>query len=152
MKHLSLEDVIKEGIEFSGNVCYSGEYGQQIYTDEMENGGIPLDGLLYERYSSGELQYYSFYHNGIPNGERVKFFESGRIKSYCIMNCGTVDGEYSEWYENGNVKKKEFCKYGIVLRMQEFNEQGDLVKEKKELSDDEKRIYEKRVSYYEEHH
>lgn len=149
MNYLSLDEVIRIGTEFIGDVCYSGEYGEQVYTKDIEDGGIPLEGILYERYPSGMLHYYCYYCDGIPNGQRVRFYESGKIKSYCIMDTGTIDGEHVEWYENGNVRLKEFCKYGFVLKMQEFDESGNLIREKKELSDDEKRIFEKRVTYYE---
>ena len=148
MKILSQDEVLKMGTEFTGNVCYDGKLGQQIYTDQSVNGGIPLDGVLFEKYSNGVLQYYSYYNNGIPNGQRVTFYESGKIKSCCVMNAGTVDGEKDEWYENGNLKRKEFCKYGFVLCMQEFDELGNIVCEKKELNDGEKIIYEKRLAYH----
>ena len=59
------------------------------------------------------------------------------------MDGGTIDGEYIEWYENGEVKIRKNCKYGLVLTMQEFDESGRLVNEKKELLDYEKNIYEK---------
>lgn len=68
------------------------------------------------------------------------------------MDTGTIDGDYLEWHENGNVKLKKYCKYGLVLKMQEFDEGGNLLKEKKELSEGEKTIYEKRVAYYERHY
>lgn len=54
------------------------------------------------------------------------------------MDTGTIDGDYLEWHENGNVKLKKYCKYGLVLKMQEFDEGGNLLKEKKELSEGEK--------------
>lgn len=149
MNYLSLEEVINVGTEFTGEVCYSGEYGQQVYTKEAEEGGVPVEGILYERYPGGSLNYYSFYCDGIPSGERVRFYESGKIKSHCIMDTGTIDGELIEYYENGDIKLKEFCKYGLVLQMQEFDESGNLIKEKKGLRDDEKSIFEKRAAHYE---
>ena len=149
MKYLSMDEVISAGTEFTGDVCYSGEYGQQVYTKDIEDGGRPIEGILYERYPNGLLNYYSFYSDGVPNGQSVSFFESGKVKSHCIMDTGTIDGEYIEWYENGNIKLKKDCKYGLVLKMQEFDEAGNLVKEKKKLNDGEKRIFEKRTAYYE---
>ena len=149
MEILSAEDVLRNGIEFDGDVCYSGEYGQQVYTKEDIDGGIPIEGILYERYNNGNLCYYSFYHDGIPHGQRVRFYETGKVKSCCVMDNGTIDGEHIEWYENGIVKLKEYCKYGLVLKMQEFDEEGNVIKEKIELNESEKAIYEKRVEYYE---
>lgn len=131
MDLLTYDEVMEKGIEFIGDVCYSGDYGQQLYTREMEDGGNPIDGIVYEKYPSGALNYYAYYKNGIPNGERVRFYESGKIKSYEIMDTGTIDGNYIEWYEKGNIKLEKYCKYGLVLRMKEYNEEGNLLKEKK---------------------
>ena len=64
------------------------------------------------------------------------------------MDTGTIDGEYVEWYENGIVKLKEYCKYGLILKMQEFDENGNIIKEKTELNESEKSIYEKRRGFY----
>lgn len=149
MEYLSQDEVVNVGIEFAGDVCYSGEYGQQVYTKEVEDGGLPVEGILYEKYPSGSLNYYCYYSNGIPHGEKVEFYECGKIKSYCIMDTGTVDGEKVEWYENGNIKRKELCKYGLVLKMQEFDKDGNLINEKKGLNESEKSLYEKWRAYYE---
>lgn len=35
MNILSKEEIITLGIEFAGDVCYSGVYGQQVYTKEI---------------------------------------------------------------------------------------------------------------------
>jgi len=149
MNYLSITEVMSRGTEFTGDVCYSGDYGQQVYTKEDFDGGIPVGGILYERYDNGNLCYYCFYQDGIPHGQRVRFYETGKVKSCCVMDKGTIDGEHIEWYENGNVKLKEYCKYGLVLKLQEFDDKGNVIKEKKELSEREKSIYEKRVEYYE---
>lgn len=149
MEYLSQNEVIHAGIEFAGDVCYSGEYGQQVYTREAEDGGVPVEGIVYENYPSGSLNYYCYYKNGIPHGEKAEFYECGKIKSYCIMDTGTIDGEKVEWYENGKIKRKQTCKYGLVLKLQEFDEDGNLVKEKKDLSEGEKITYEKWRKHYE---
>lgn len=149
MNILSYEEVIKVGIEFSGDVCYSGEYGQQVCTNETDKGGIPVEGILYELYPNGNLNYYACYKNGVSHGERIRFYESGAIKSYCIMDSGTIDGDNTEWYESGSVKCKEFCKHGLVLWRKEFDIEGNLISEKKELTEQEKPIYEKREKHYE---
>ena len=143
MKYLSINEVISKGIEFTGEVCYSGEYGEQVYTKEDIDGGIPVEGILYEKYDNGKLCYYCFYHDGIPHGQSVEFYETGNVKSCCVMDKGTIDGEKIVWYENGNVKLRKYCKYGLVLRMQEYDEKGNIIQEKTELNESEKSIYEK---------
>ncbi|WP_340398980.1 hypothetical protein [Paenibacillus sp. FSL H8-0079] len=47
---LSIEEVLLEGIEFEGEVCFSGKYGQEVFDKPIEDGGHPISGLLYERY------------------------------------------------------------------------------------------------------
>jgi len=145
---LSKDEILKNGIEFAGEVCYSGEYGEQVYTKEMDEGGIPVEGILYERYDNGNIIYYEFCKEGISNGPCVYFYENGNIKSYCVMDGGTIDGEHIVFYENGAMKLIENCKYGLVLTMQEFDENGRVINEKKELLDYEKSIYEKREKIY----
>ena len=54
-----------------------------------------------------------------------------------------------KWYENGNIKLKEYCKYGLVLKMQEFDEEGNVIDEKTELNEGEKEIYDSWAEYYE---
>ena len=148
MKYLSRDEIINCGIEFAGEVCYSGEYGEQVYTKEMDEGGIPVEGIVYERYANGNIRYYSYYSDGIPNGPCVRFYENGNVKSYCVMDSGTIDGENTEWYKNGEVKIKENCKYGLVLTSQEFDKYGNIINEKKELLDYEKKLYEKYMKIY----
>ena len=149
MEIMSFHEVIKRGLEFTGDVCFSGEYGQQVYTKEDYEGGVPVEGILYERYPNGNLIYYAYYHKGVPHGQRVHFYPSGKIKSYCIMDEGTIDGEYIEWYENGNVKCTKNSKYGLMIQMKEYDIQGNIVEEKTELNEWEKGIFEKRQRLYE---
>lgn len=131
MEFYSLQEVMQQGIEFTGEVCFSGEFGDQVCTKEIECGGEPITGLVYERYPSGKLNYYAFYRDGIPNGKRVRFYENGNVKSVCVMDTGTIDGEFTEWYEDGKVKREEYCKYGLVLREKVFDENGNIISEKK---------------------
>lgn len=149
MQLLSMEEVVSIGVEFKDDVCFSGEYGQQVYTKEIDKGGIPVEGILYEKYSNGRLAYYAYYEDGIPNGISVSYYPSGSIESYCVMDAGTIDGEYTGWYEDGTLKVKKICKYGFVLSMKEFDEKGNMVKEKKGLDESEKKRYEKLANYYE---
>ena len=106
----------------------------------MEDGGKPIDGIIYEKNEDGHVGYYK---NGIPNGESVEFYESGRLRSKCIMDRGTIDGEKVVWYENGKIKSKENCKYGLVLESSKWDEEGNLINGKKNLTEGEKRIFEK---------
>ena len=142
MNYLTKDEIISQGIEFAGEVCFSGDYGDQVYTKEKEEGGHPINGLLYEKYDNGNIIYYKYYKDGIPNGQRVEFYKDGKVKSFCIMDGGTIDGEHIIWYENGTIKLRENCKYGLVLSMEEYDESGKMVREKKNLSENEIELYE----------
>lgn len=148
MDILSESYVIENGIEFTGDVCYSGEYDQQVYTTDTENGGVPINGILYEKYKNGKLQYYSYYIDGIANGTEVWFYESGKIKSICSMNGGTIDGEYVEYFEDGSIKLKKNCKYGLVITMHRYDENGHIIEEKNGLTESQKKLYDKWDSIY----
>jgi antitoxin component YwqK of YwqJK toxin-antitoxin module len=148
-KILSKQEILEQGIEFKGDVCYSGEYGQQLFNLPMEEGGESINGLVYEKYSNGNINYYSYYENGIKEGEYVTFYESGKIKSYCIMQLGQILGRHIVWYQNEKIKLYEECKYGIVISAKKFNEEGKLVSEKIEPNTFEKDLLAKYERIYE---
>lgn len=146
---LTEDEVFNKGIEFDGDiVCFSGIYGQQVYNRPMEEGGEPVNGLVYEKYKNGHIAYYSYYENGISNGEFVEFYESTKIKKFRIMKKGTVCGESIEWFESGSVKSREYCKYGIVVSYEEWDENGNLVDKKTEPSDSHKKLLAKYEEMY----
>ncbi len=145
---LDQKTVEENGIEFAGDVCYSGEYGEQVYTKEKEAGGIPVNGLVYEKYKNGNISYYCNYTNGIEDGERVYFYESGAVKSHCLMKDGKVSGKCTTFYDNGSIKQIEYIKYGIRLYLCEYDMLGNVVKEQ-EIKEDSKFLYDKYTVWYE---
>lgn len=140
---LPIETVLQEGIEFTGDVCFSGEWGQYVCNAPIEDGGKPITGIVYEKFKNGNLQYYSFYKDGIMNGDSVHFYESGSIKSYSNMFKGTIHGKTVCWHENGNIKSIAESKYSFDLTYKEWDENGKLIKEKNKPSDFEKGMIEK---------
>nr|WP_320985926.1 hypothetical protein [Enterocloster clostridioformis] len=149
LKVKTREEILKDGIEFAGDVCFSGENGQQVYNKEMEDGGQPITGLIYEKDNNGNILYYAYYEDGVKNGDYVSFYESGKIKEMSIMKAGSKWGESVVLYENERIKCMEECKYGIILKYKEFDADGILIKEKKEPNDIEKGLLEKFQSAYE---
>ncbi len=145
-KCLSFEEVVKRGREFNDELCWSGEYGQQVYVGEMEEGGVPFEGILYE-YKNGNICYYSDHTNGMDNGELVRFYDSGELKKYTIMINGVADGGFVEWYKNGKVRKAGFRRYGITLIELEYDEDGNLINERKVTDENRKRYYEWKKKY-----
>lgn len=137
---LSEDEIFKNGIEFIEDVCFSGEYGQQVFNKPMGEGGEPVTGIVYEKYDNGNINYYCYYENGIKNGEYVEFYDSKKIKKFRIMRKGQICGESIEWFEIGSVKAKEYCKYGIVISSEKWDEKGVLVYKKVEPNDFEKNL------------
>lgn len=140
---LVYSEVVNLGTEFIGEVCYSGEYGEQVYNKPMEKGGTVISGLLYERYPNDTLAYYSFYENGIPHGVTVEFYRNGQLKEYKYMEKGTIDGKNILWFESGVVKLIAENKYGFRLHYLEWDESGNLIREKQEPTTFEKKMIEK---------
>lgn len=148
LKVKTKEEILKEGIEFAGNVCFSGEYGQQVYDKEMEDGGHPITGLIYEKDNNENILYYAFYEDGVKNGDYVSFYESGEIKQMSIMKAGSKWGQSVVLYQNGRIKHIEECKYGIVVTYKDYDAEGQLIGEKKEPNHNEKELLDKFQSVY----
>lgn len=141
---LSKEEILEKGYNFDGDIiCYSGEYDQQVCDSPTEEGGTPITGIVYELYENGNLNYYSYYVDGLLDGETVSFYEDGEIKSFNNMLKGTRHGKTIYWYENGDKKSESESKYGFDLYYKEWDKYGNLVKEEKEPSEFEKKMIEK---------
>lgn len=139
-KVLTVNEILEKGIEFSGDVCFSGEYGQQIFDAPLEAGGKPINGIIYETYKNGNIKYYQYYKNGFADGDYVLFYESGEIKELCVMKNGSKWGGDESYFENGNKKRVEQCKFGIILSFKEFDVDGNLIGIKEEPNSIEKKI------------
>ncbi len=144
---LSFEEVLANGIEFEDDVCFSGPYGQEVYDKPMEEGGQPITGILYELYENGNPIYYSYYKDGISEGEYVTFYENGQIESYQVMHQGCVHGTSTSWFENGEIKSIAEAKYGFKLTYKEWDMYGNLLSEKLGPDDFEKTMIEKYDSW-----
>lgn len=144
LKILTKDEVLARGLEFDGEIIqYSGEYGEQVCDTSLENKELPITGILYEMHSNGNLNYYSYYVNGFPDGETVYFYEDGSLKSYESLLNSVSHGKTVCWYENGSVKSKSTSKYGITTSLLEWDENGNLVKEEYSPSEFGKRMIEK---------
>ncbi|ANY70477.1 hypothetical protein BBD42_01075 [Paenibacillus sp. BIHB 4019] len=143
MEILSLGYVIQNGIEFAEDVCFSGTHGQLVFDKPEEEGGKPLSGLLYEKRENGKLAYYAYYKNGISDGDYINFYESGEVASFQKMSNGVISGKSITWFENGNIRTVAEHKYGFCIMYKEWNENKELIKEKIEPNEFEKKMIEK---------
>ena len=127
---LKLDEVVKNGTEFTGDMCWSGREGQQVYTKDMQLGGEPFTGLLYELWDNGGLSYYAYYLDGFKHGIFVEFYHSGKIESFCEMK----EQQIWEWritrHENDVVQMIRYSKFGIILTFEKYSAEGRLIEER----------------------
>lgn len=76
---------------------------EQLFDKPMDQGGKPFNGLVYERYLTGELLRYTFYQNGYHYGDDVEFYQSGRIRRFSRYTDS--ENYICYWYQDGIIKK-----------------------------------------------
>lgn len=146
---MTQEEVERIGIEFAGEVTWDSKYGYQILDKDEEDGGKPINGYLYEKFKSGNLIYYSMYEDGLGEGEFVEFYESGQVWTHSQLSKGVHHGVCIEWYENNNIKRCEKRAYGILETYIEWDENGNIVKQVTETTDENKKLIQERRRLYE---
>lgn len=125
------------------------EYCSDRILDKPEDeGGKPFTGLVYELYSNNEIDYYCFYKDGFEHGDYVEFYENRNIKSIQYMEYGTIVGKEETWFESGSLKSVAEYKYGVCLRLKEWNEEGNLIKEKLEPTENDLNIINRQKEWY----
>lgn len=134
IKVLDKEYVLAHGVDFEE---LSGEYCSDRILDKPEDeGGKPFTGLAYELYNNNELAYYCFYKDGFDHGDFVEFYENGNIESVQYMEYGRISGKEETWFESGKLKSVGEYAYGICLSLKEWSEEGFLIEEKLEPTED----------------
>lgn len=147
-KILTQKEVIEKGFHFNGdNVCYGGEYGQQVCSISENGIEVPVTGIIYELNKNLSLNNYCYYIQGILNGQYVCFYENGNVKSISYMYKGVKHGKYLQYHEDGRKKSESSYKYGFCESFIEWNSNGKLVKEQTEPTEFDKIMIEK----YEKH-
>lgn len=135
---LDIEYVKKIGIDYNAleyELVYEDYY---FYSDRMvvASTGKLISGLVYEISESGHLMYYGYYKNGFEEGESVYFYENGNVESRSTMLHGRMHGEEYCYYENGKIKSIRHGEFGVILNAKEWDEDGNLIFEKKEPTPD----------------
>ncbi|MCM1328682.1 MAG: hypothetical protein NC253_04500 [Ruminococcus sp.] len=129
---LTKEYVMEHGSRWDYNddgICWSGEWGDQIYTKPMEEGGVPFSGLIYGLHKNGNLSYYRFVENGAGQGFSVKFYPNGQIQHYIIQRKGTPVGKFYYWYENGILKEEnDYYDNYVISTSVSYDENGNIIK------------------------
>lgn len=126
---LSKDYVIKNGVLLDKTFsfeCYGDNY-EQLFDKPMDEGGKPVNGLVYDLFPDGALWGYTFYQNGYQRGDDVTFYTSGKLLRFSRYT--DKENFIFEWYENGQLKMyKENCRPDVphYYRSKRFDEQGRL--------------------------
>ncbi len=147
MTQKQVEDI---GIEFldTSEITWGGEWGQQLLDRDEEEGGKPINGLVYEKFENGKLDCYCTYIKGIKEGVLVQFYENGDVKKYTEMCGGSSNGICVEWYENNKVKIYERRVYGVLDTYTKWDEQGNILEQATETVEKNKGLINKYKEMY----
>jgi len=125
---LTKKYVFENGVDFDD--LWSEYCSDRILDKPEDEGGKPFTGLTYELYNSVQLAHYCFYKDGFSHGEYVKFYKSNNMKSKQYMEYGRITGKEEMWFESGNLKSVAIYDLGICLNLKEWDDKGNLIKEK----------------------
>lgn len=132
---LTKEYVIKNGVEYEGNLGYGGPYDLGI-VEYNENGEEKLfTGLVYELYENGNIESYFFVDNGVKQGVNISFYSNGNIKRASNMDKSAAEGYQVEFYENKVKKYESECIAGREMTFIKYDENGAVIEQKKEPSE-----------------
>lgn len=127
---LSKDYIVKNGIE-DDPLVYDND-GYRLLDADEEDGGKPINGLVYALHKNGNPSHYAYYKNGLADGDDVDFFPNGKLKEYSSMVKGMAIGNCIEWYPNGQIKKEYVYSYGVPMTYTEYDECGNVTSKKLE--------------------
>lgn len=130
------EEVIQNGINFEENLGFGGPYDQGIVEYSESGGEILFTGLAYDLYENGNLESYFYVNNGVKQGLYVSFFQNGQIKRVGNMDKSASHGPQIEYFENGTIKSESNRIAGLAMTYKEYDEDGNIIDEKKEPTDE----------------
>lgn len=93
--------------------------------------GKPFTGIEHWFYETGELGSEISYLDGMQDGWTRGWYKNGQINEETFYRKGCVKGMNKEWYENGQMKVEGEIIDGQSLWKKEWDESGNLTREKK---------------------
>lgn len=91
--------------------------------------GKPFTGIAYEMSSQDTLWSEQCYEEGILSGLSRDWYLNGQLRSQTDYRWNRVHGHDREWFENGQLKSDAIVELGIAIRKQEWDEEGNLIKD-----------------------
>lgn len=94
--------------------------------------GEPFTGEVEDTDAEGRRIGLTSYVAGIEHGPQTEWYPTGEkhVEGQCEQGCAT--GEWREWHRNGKLAEhSRFNSFGELLHLRRWDEQGNLVEEKK---------------------
>ena len=95
-----------------------------------------FSGITYSLFPNGNIEFYAFFREGFKEGEFVQFYEDNKIKCIQNMRRGRTYGIRRMFYKDGTKKLEARYEYGVCLTLKEWDEEGNLIKNKSEPTED----------------
>jgi antitoxin component YwqK of YwqJK toxin-antitoxin module len=112
----------------------------------------PFTGMVYAIYPDGSMEYEGEYREGVSWGVTKEWYPEGQLAYESTCRNGGLHGIERRWHNNGVLASESTGEYGILVRKQQWNEQGKLTEEYqlREDNPDWKKILELRQKYGDE--
>lgn len=107
-----------------------------------------FSGIAYSLFPNGNLDFYAFFKDGFKEGDFVEFYENNNIKCIQNMQRGRTYGIRRIFYKDGTKKLEARYEYGVCLTLKEWNEEGQLIREKLEPTEDDIKLRNSQEKWY----
>ena len=107
-----------------------------------------FSGITYSLFPNGNLEFYAFFRDGFKDGEFVEFYEDNKIKCIQNMQRGRTYGVRKIWYNNGVLKSETRYEYGVCLTSKEWDDKGNLIREKSKPTEDDIKLRNSQERWY----
>ena len=112
--------------------------GPRVSEDQLEFDedircldGKPFTGIGCEYFPDSTLKSETPYKDGWVHGLAKEWYPGGQLLSECHCRRGVKFGRYREWHPNGELKIDANYELGIELEYLEWDEGGELKKQRK---------------------
>jgi antitoxin component YwqK of YwqJK toxin-antitoxin module len=108
--------------------------------------GEPFTGITYDTRPDGSLWSEEAYVRGSKHGLARTLYPNGQLQRQTQYKMGLAHGWKEEWYPDGHIKHRTLYDLAIPIEEQEFDREGNLIRESKidPNSDKYRRLVEKR--------
>lgn len=107
-----------------------------------------FSGIAYSVFPNGNLEFYAFFRDGFKDGEFVEFYDDNKIKCIQNMRKGRTYGARRIFHKNGTKKLEARYEYGVCLTFKEWDEDGNLIKEKSKPTENDIKLRDSQEKFY----